>query len=230
MRGGASVFLHGQFSVFSVISVERVALLVVSVVGLIAAIDSIHSASSLSSERAAVVSAQAAAAVASHRADSAIRFSDSLRLVVSHTESVRDSALRHAAALAARATVRDTVFHLAAGAAPNTCASVVAAAEASIATKDSIIDSLHVAIAAAGRADTTIAEGADSLRAALVSLRDSTATLSRAAGALAVAAKPSLLARFERLLPKPGIGVSVGVTPAGQPQIVTGITFGWALP
>jgi hypothetical protein len=109
---------------------------------------------------------------------------------------------------------------------PDTCRQLVALADSVIASQDSAIRNLHVALQHAEDGEHRLSAALDTATAALTQLRAASTTLVHADANLAKASKRSF---FARLLPHPGLGIAAGPDALGHPHIITGITLGWSL-
>lgn len=109
--------------------------------------------------------------------------------------------------------------------APDTCRPIIVTADSAIAAQDSTITSLRLGLTLAQEERSKLLTAVDTLTAANARLRASAANLVSVDAKLDKRSRGSLLLR---LLPHPGVGLAAGVNPAGQPQVVTGITLGWS--
>jgi hypothetical protein len=143
---------------------------------------------------------------------------DSLEVVIQNSKAAADAALKRAA------TAKKT-YETAVAEAPDTCVTVIEAADSTIAALEEAVDSLQAAnetqavqIAGLQTANDTLVASAEAQQRAPPSLR-------AAAKDLANAAQPSL---FSKLLPKTGVGIAVGLDVTGRPAAVVGVTIGWS--
>ena len=102
---------------------------------------------------------------------------------------------------------------------PDTCATIVAAADSALAQADSVSSALR-------KANLGLHTALDSTNTALALVRGSQRQLEATTANLERAARPSLAAR---LLPRPGFGLAAGVDATGRPALVVGVTLGWSL-
>lgn len=169
-----------------------------------------------------------------------------LALTAEATHAARaDSVAASAQARAAEVSAREAGFVAQAGTAartlaalrsryalapvPDTCRSLKAVADSTLAVSDSVAASERAARLAADERAAALQVGLDTTRAALTSLRGAAVVATRAAAALEHAAKPSLFARFlKAAAPRIGVGVGAGLDVHGAPNAVTGITLGWS--
>lgn len=210
--------------------VQRWALITAGVVGLALSIGSALALPSFRAERQQLAAAQHAVAAATQHAKAVEQTADSLRHIALHADSLRTAATLSVIRLTAKAAHADTVFQQVAASAPDTCGSIVLAADSALADKDSTISALHIEAHNAEVAEITNGVRADSLLAVLLPLQTASDSLSHAASALAHAVRPSLVQRLKALLPKPSIGLSAGINSTGKPDLIAGVSLGWTIP
>jgi hypothetical protein len=164
-------------------------------------------------------------------ANEAIGMAGSALMVVREQAATIDSLEAAGAAHAAQAKVavkRETelrqVYDSVSAMAPDTCAPVIAAADSALAVAGSAVEALTAAYVDASAANDSLHVANDELRGALIETQHSLSVLNEASGKLVRAAHPSL---FSHILPRAGLGVAVGLSPAGVPGIVFGVTLGW---
>lgn len=190
-------------------------------------------------ERAALDSAHVALAAANARADSALDFAGQASSEAAFHASrasaygqIAHNARLRADRLAGEASAATAAYRALAAAAPDTCRPALDAGDIALAKADSTADAFkHEADASTARAadlETALhkAEAArDSLRGAVVSLRAAAGQVDDAAATLARSTERTWR---ERLMPRPGVGVAAGVSPAGRFDVVTGPTLSWS--
>lgn len=164
----------------------------------------------LKSARADAVAARAVAASAVASAQETERFAAANDLFISDADIDRRAAL-------SEADKYKRLYNAAKAAAPDTCRTVVIAADSALAAADS-------ALAASERKAMLLELSLSQVRPALAQLLPATVQLSTATLQLEKASRPSLLVR---LRPKIGFGGSAGVDVHGKPNVVTGITLSW---
>lgn len=127
-------------------------------------------------------------------------------------ESARADSLAH---VSQKALIRYTSVK---ATAPDTCALVIAAADSAISTAQAEAEAARNGLRSAQDAAKDYKAARDTALAAL-------ARLSVAAGAVQVASAPSWR---ERVIPRFGVGATIGVNPAtGRPAMAAGLTIGW---
>jgi len=139
-------------------------------------------------------------------------------------QTERDAALTRAAAADRKATQARSDFAAVAGAAPDTCAPVIAAAETVFVALKSINSALSDALQSNDSTIAHLSAALDTTQHALSSLRSAATTLVVADARLANSTKAPW---YSRLLPHPGVGVSAGIDPAGHFRVITGFSLGW---
>lgn len=174
--------------------------------------------------RTEAASARAATVAAMQQAVIAKNAADKLLVKAAQADSIRRAAETRAAVAERIVGQQRIAFENAVNSAPDTCKTVIAAADSVIATQDSVIADLHQALAADSVQRAFLTFALDTSRAALAGLDKAATVLVAADAKLAGASRRPLLLR---LLPRPGFGLSAGVTHDGRPAVLTGITLSW---
>lgn len=180
----------------------------------------------LASAKADADSARAVAASAVVSAKAAETFAAANQLLVANAQAETDSAKRKAAVLEQLLKKARTGFQVVADAAPDTCAPVIAAANAALAASDSLAGVRAAALASSEKAREILQASVDSLRASAARLVPATVTLSAATLTLERKSQPSF---FTRIKPRVGFGLAAGADALGQPHLIAGMTLGWTL-
>lgn len=181
--------------------------------------------SALDASRAARLALQSAVARSAH-ADSVA----AAAVAGSHVAAEREQrAVLHADSTGRVLAVLRERYRAVSAAAPDTCLSIVAAADSALAAGDSVRASLDAALHAADDRAAFLQVALDTTRDASAKLRAASVQSAFATAQLERDAKPPVLSRFlKAAAPRVGVGLAAGLDISGRPNLVTGITIGWS--
>jgi len=137
-------------------------------------------------------------------------------------------ATSHADSATRTLTVVRERYRVASLAVPDTCRTIVAAADTVLATADSVVSALRSALSASDERAVFLQLSLDTTRAALLQLRVAAHRSVAATAQLERRIAPSFLMRLARLAPRLGVGAAGGIDRYGRANVTTGITLGWS--